>query len=67
LRKKRKKKNKSKHIFLLSLDDIILAAPSDQTSMILDIFNSFHNRLQFTMKFENDRKLNFMDLMMSGE
>jgi len=32
--------------------------------MILNIFNSFHNRLQFTMEFENDRKLNFLDLMM---
>jgi len=46
------------------VDDIILAAPFDQMSMILDTFNNFHNRLQFTMEFENDRKLNFLDLMM---
>jgi len=31
--------------------------------MILDTFNNFHNRLQFTMVFKNDRKLSFMDLM----
>jgi len=46
------------------VDDVILAAPADQTSMILDTFNSFHNRLQFTMEFENGRELNFLDLMM---
>jgi len=44
------------------VDDIILSAPADRTSMILDTFNSFHNRLQFTMEFENDRELSFLDL-----
>jgi len=46
------------------VDDILLSAPSDQISKILDIFNNFYSRLQFTVEYENNRKLSFMDLML---
>jgi len=46
------------------VDDILLSAPSDQISKILDVFNSFHSRLQFTVEYENNRKLSFIDLML---
>jgi len=44
------------------IDDIILAAPPDHFTNILNIFNSFHNRLQFTIEFENNRNISFLDL-----
>ena len=37
---------------------MLLAAPASSISFILDIFNSQHSRLQFTMEVGDD-KLNF--------
>jgi len=45
------------------VDDIILSALVDQISKIVDVFNSFHNRLQFTVEYEVNKKLSFMDLL----
>jgi len=45
------------------VDDIILAAPNEKIERIVEIFNSIHNRLQFTVEYEKDRTLNFMDLL----
>jgi len=44
------------------VDDIVLAAPSNQVKKIVDIFNSFHQRLQFTIEYETNRCINFLDL-----
>jgi len=38
------------------VDDIILALSSDT----LNIFNSLHSRLQFTMKINTEKGLNFL-------
>jgi len=46
------------------VDDILLSAPSEHISEILDTFNSFHKRLQFTVEYEVNRKLSFLDLML---
>ncbi|XP_011705916.1 PREDICTED: uncharacterized protein LOC105461126 [Wasmannia auropunctata] len=46
------------------VDDIILAAPSTCISKILDVFNSLHPRLQFTVEYENNRSLSFLDLLL---
>jgi len=46
------------------VDDIILAAPNEKITKIVEIFNSFHDRLQFTVEYENNRTLNFMDLLL---
>ncbi|KYM98813.1 hypothetical protein ALC62_10460, partial [Cyphomyrmex costatus] len=43
------------------VDDIILAAPVSLVNHIIDIFNSQHPRLQFTMEVGGDR-LNFLDV-----
>jgi len=32
------------------VDDIIMAAPIEHTTNIQQVFNSFHNRIQFTME-----------------
>jgi len=46
------------------VNEIILLAPIDQISNIVECFNSFHNRLQFIVEYKNDRKLSFMDFLL---
>ncbi|XP_011859689.1 PREDICTED: uncharacterized protein LOC105557131 [Vollenhovia emeryi] len=43
------------------VDDIALAVPSHMKDSALQIFNSFHPRLQFTIEEGTNRKLNFLD------
>jgi len=45
------------------VDDIVLAAPSDHVTKIVETFNGFHNRLQFTVEREKDKSLSFLDLL----
>ncbi len=44
------------------VDDIKTAIPDDGEEIILEMFNSYHKRLQFTMEIEEDKKLNFLDM-----
>jgi len=46
------------------VDDIILAAPENKASYILHTFNSFHDRLRFTIKLEDSRCLSFLDMLL---
>ncbi|XP_018375985.1 PREDICTED: uncharacterized protein LOC108769469 [Trachymyrmex cornetzi] len=43
------------------VDDIAMGAPFDKTSKILEVFNSFHPRLQFTLEI-GGKRLNFLDI-----
>ncbi|XP_011859074.1 PREDICTED: uncharacterized protein LOC105556590 [Vollenhovia emeryi] len=43
------------------VDDIALAVPSHMKDSALQIFKSFHPRLQFTIEEGTNRKLNFLD------
>lgn len=43
------------------VDDIICAIPSDQHETILNTFNSFHMRIQFTIEREQNRSVPFLD------
>jgi len=43
------------------VDDIAMAIPPDLVTKILNIFNSFHPRLQFIVEMGGDR-LNFLDV-----
>ena len=47
------------------VDDILLVSPKDQVDNILNIFNSINNRLQFTIEFENNRNINFLDILIN--
>jgi len=47
------------------VDDIVLAAPIDKATHILNTFNSFYECLQFTIEYEKDRTLSFLDLSLS--
>jgi len=44
------------------VDDILLAASLDQFNIILDTFNSFHVRLQFTLEISINNRINFLDV-----
>ncbi|KAL6416960.1 hypothetical protein ACFW04_014754 [Cataglyphis niger] len=48
--------------YLRYVDDIILSASLSAFEHILNVFNSFHSRLQFTMEIENNNKLDFLTL-----
>jgi len=43
------------------VDNILLTAP-EFFDYILDIFNSFHERLQFTLEINNNDRINFLDV-----
>jgi len=45
------------------VDDILLAASFDQFNIILDMFNSFHVRLQFTLEMNINNRINFLDVI----
>jgi len=43
------------------VDDIATVVPSSTTNQVVNIFNSFHNRLQFTLEIGRE-KLNFFHI-----
>ncbi|EFN67721.1 hypothetical protein EAG_07710, partial [Camponotus floridanus] len=44
------------------VDDVLMAVDRDALQNVVEIFNSFHNRLKFTVEPEHDRSINFLDL-----
>jgi len=44
------------------VDDILLAAPNNLLDKIAETFNSFHDRLKFTMEIDTDDRINFLDV-----
>jgi len=48
-------------IFYRYVDDIIVLAPSSHIKFILQCFNSYHNRINFTLE-EGNNGINFLDI-----
>ena len=46
------------------VDDIITCIPIDKLDEILQIFNSYDNRLQFTHEIEIENKISFLDILL---
>jgi len=46
------------------VDDIILAATRESSALLIDAFNNYHDRLRFTVEYESNRQLNFLDLLL---
>ena len=44
------------------VDDVILAIPQNKIDYTLNIFNSYHKKLQFTIELEEDDQINFLDI-----
>ncbi|XP_062710961.1 uncharacterized protein LOC134288993 [Aedes albopictus] len=49
------------------VDDCFCVARKDQIQTIVEVFNEFHERLQFTVEEEVDAKIKFLDMMLERE
>jgi len=47
------------------VDDIVMATPSDKVDVIVETFNNYHDRLKFTIEYEESRSLSFLDLFLT--
>ncbi|XP_015122583.1 uncharacterized protein LOC107045008 [Diachasma alloeum] len=46
------------------VEDIITAVPWGEVELVLEVFNSYEGRLQFTHEVEEDNKIAFLDLLL---
>ena len=44
------------------VNDIVLAAPTNEITNILDAFNSYHERIRFTVDLGDELGVNFLDV-----
>lgn len=49
------------------VDDIVTCIPIDALDETLSVFNSYHERLQFTYEIENNNRISFLDLWLIRE
>ena len=49
------------------VDDIVLAAPINFIINILDFFNSYHERIKFTVDYGDGRGINFLDVKLLSD
>jgi len=49
-------------IYYRYVDDILIATPHNKLYETLEMFNSKHNRIKFTIKTNNDNYINFLNL-----
>jgi len=47
------------------VDDIVMAAPSEKTDLIFKTFNEYHDRIKFTIEYEESRSISFLDLLLT--
>ena len=50
--------------FYRYVDDIVTCIPASKLYSMLNIFNSFHPRLQFTYEIENNNSTSFLDIQL---
>lgn len=48
--------------FYRFVDDCIMAVPADQVNNVVNEFNKYHKKLQFTVETEINKQINFLDL-----
>ena len=48
--------------FIRYIDDILLCTDSSHINTIVNIFNSYNDRLRFTYELEKDKTLNFLEI-----
>ncbi|XP_011861774.1 PREDICTED: uncharacterized protein LOC105558604 [Vollenhovia emeryi] len=54
-------------VYYRYVDDIFLVLPEDRLQEVLNTFNSYHPRLQFTSEIENNKTLNFLNVSVLRE
>ena len=50
--------------YLRYVDDVITCIPASKLNVMLNIFNTYHPRLQFTYEVENNKTINFLDVQL---
>ena len=45
------------------VDDIFAIIPKNKLSQMVNVFNSYNDRLKFTYELENDNSISFLDLL----
>ena len=51
------------HFYFRYVDYIITAVPSDEITIIKNIFNSYNHKIQFTVEEESDNRICFLDVL----
>ena len=51
-------------LYLRYVDDVILCIPKDKIKHVLEVFNCYQQKLQFTIEIEKDKKIPFLDLQL---
>jgi len=46
------------------MDNIVLVIPTKHVTKILETFNNFHDRIQFTIEYEKNRSISFLNLLL---
>jgi len=59
--------NSSLSIYYRYVDDILLGAHENDIKYIFNKFNNYHNRLKFTIEYEKNHCLSFLDLSIKTE
>ena len=49
------------------VDDIVLAPPTNLITNILDSFNSYHERIKFTVDYGDEIGINFLDIKLLND
>lgn len=49
------------------VDDILMAIPADCLDLVLEVFNSYHPRLQFTAEVQTQNRINFLGITLINE
>jgi len=52
-------------VYYRYVDDILLITPAYKVDTILNAFNNIHSRLQFTVEYEKNKSISFLDLNLS--
>lgn len=53
--------------FYRYVDDCLLAIPKDKCDYVLQEFNKYHPKLQFTMEIQNNHQINFLDVTLHNK
>lgn len=57
--------NCSPLIYHRNVDDTILIVHKEHIDLIISVFNSYHNELQFTHEIQNNNQINFLDVTLN--
>lgn len=54
-------------LYLIYVDDILILVKPEMIGHIHESFNSFHDRLNFTLESPSDNSINFLDVTLTNQ